>query len=157
MDLFTTIRILLRRWFVVVPALLVTAGAAYYAMQAVAPAYEATGAVVLLGPATAGAPVAGEPNPAPVNPYLEFGGALETTGEIVSRTLMSEATVSKLAKKGATAAYEVGTGSEGGSPIINLIATDADEQMARKTVNVLITEVSTELERRQAAAGAYGW
>lgn len=154
MDLLTTIRILLRRWFVVVPALLVTAGGAYYAMQAVSPSYEATGAVVLIGPATAGAPVRGEPSPAQVNPYLEFGGALETTGEIVSRTLMSQVEVDKLFAEGATAVYEVGTGSEGGSPIMNVIATDTDEAAAIKTVSIVVTEVRTELQRRQAAAGA---
>ena len=154
MDLLTTIRILLRRWFVVVPGLLLTAGAAYYAMQAVSPSYEAAGAVVLLGPATAGAPVKGEPTPPPVNPYLEFGGALETTGEILSRTLMSQAEVDKLYAKGATATYEVGTGSEGGSPIVNVIATDTDEAVAIRTVGIVAAEVRAELQRRQAAAGA---
>jgi capsular polysaccharide biosynthesis protein len=153
-DLLTTIRILLRRWFVVVPALLVTAGGAAYAMQAVSPSYEASGAVVLLGPAVAGAPVQGEPNPAPVNPYLEFGGALETTGEILSRALMSADEVDKLYKEGATAAYEVGTGSEGGSPIMNVIATGTDEAAAIRTVGIVAAEVRTELQRRQAAAGA---
>jgi capsular polysaccharide biosynthesis protein len=153
-DLLTTIRILLRRWFVVVPMLLLTAGGAYYAMQAVSPSYEASGAVVLLGPATAGAPVKGEPTPAPVNPYLQFGGALETTGEIVSRTLMSADEVDKLSRRGATSAYEVGTGSEGGSPIVNVIATDTDEAAAIRTVAIVVAEVRTELQRRQAAAGA---
>jgi hypothetical protein len=153
-DLLTTIRILLRRWFVVVPALLLTAGAAYLTLQTVKPSYEATGAVVLLGPATAGAPVPGEPSPPQVNPYLEFGGALETTALIVSRSLMSEAAVTRLAEKGATAVYEVGTGSDGGSPLVNVIATDPDEAVALRTVEVLITEVGAELERRQAAARA---
>ena len=154
MDLFTTIRILLRRWYVVLPALLLTAGGAAFTMKTVSPSYEATGAVVLLGPATAGAPVAGEPTPPPVNPYLEFGGALETTGEILSRSLMSESTVERLAKQGATATYEVGTGSEGGSPIVNVIATGPDETAAKRTVSIVIAEVRNELERRQEAAGA---
>ena len=154
MDLFTTIRILLRRWYVVLPALLLTAGGAAFTMKAVSPSYEATGAVVLLGPATAGAPVVGEPTPPPVNPYLEFGGALETTGEILSRSLMSEATVERLAKQGATATYEVGTGSEGGSPIVNVIATGPDEADAKRTVSIVIAEVREELKRRQEAAGA---
>ena len=154
MDLFTTIRILFRRWYVVLPALLLTVGGAAFTFKTVAPSYEATGAVVLLGPATAGAPVAGEPSPPPVNPYLEFGGALETTGLILSRSLMSEATVTRLATQGASATYEVGTGSDGGSPIVNVIATGADEAAAKRTVTIVIAEVRNELKRRQEAAGA---
>ncbi len=153
-DLFTTIRILARRWYVVLPALLLTVAGAAATMRAVAPTYEVSAAVVLLGPATAGAPVAGQPAPPPVNPYLEFGGALETTGLILSRSLMSESTVDRLAAQGATATYEVGTGSEGGSPIVNVIATGPDQEAAKRTAAIVMAELRSELARRQVAAGA---
>jgi hypothetical protein len=154
LDFVTTIKILLSRWYVVIPALLATAAGAYLAMGAVAPSYESTGALVLLGPKTSGAPVQGESPPAEVNPYLEFGGALEVTGDVLSKAMLSDATTRKLAAAGWTAAYEVGTGSDGGSPIINVVATGTSEAVTVGTVNAVEQEMRAELDRRQKLAGA---
>jgi hypothetical protein len=151
-DFATTLRILLRRWYVVLPALAATGVGVYLAMQAVTPQYESSGSLVLLGPAT-GLEVAGEKVPQ-VNAYLEFGGALATTAEVLSKAALSDSTAKKLASVGATGEYEVGTGSDGGSPIINIVATGSSPRIATLTVQEIAKLLTAELERRQVAAKA---
>jgi hypothetical protein len=121
-------------------------------MQAVTPQYESSGSLVLLGPAS-GIPIEGEKTPQ-VNAYLEFGGALATTAEVLSKAMLSDATARKLKAAGADAEYEVGTGTDGGSPIINIVATGSSPRAAITTVQAITRELTTELERRQVAAKA---
>ncbi|MDQ3932799.1 MAG: chain length determinant protein, partial [Actinomycetota bacterium] len=52
MDLVTFLRVLLRRWDVVLPGLLLTVVTVMAAGASVSPEYEAEGSVLLLGPAT---------------------------------------------------------------------------------------------------------
>src|SRR3954452_4636290 len=151
-DFATTLRILLRRWYVVLPALAATGVGEFLAMQAVTPQYESSGSLVLLWPAT-GSPVQGEVTPQ-VNAYLEFGGALATTAEVLSKAVLSDNAAKRLARAGATAEYEVGTGTEGGSPIINIVATGSSPRIATRTVQEIAKLLTAELERRQVAAKA---
>jgi hypothetical protein len=151
-DFATTLRILLRRWYVVVPALALTGVGAFLGMQQVTPQYESSGSLVLLGPAS-GVPVPGEVTQQ-FNAYLEFGGALATTAEVLSKATLSDASAKKLAAVGATGEYEVGTGSDGGSPIINIVATGSSPRIATLTVEEITKLLTAELQRRQVAAKA---
>jgi hypothetical protein len=148
-DFLTTIRIMLARWYVLVPALLATGVAALGVMSAVAPAYEVQGSVVLLAPST------NQPdtNPTRGNPYL--GLSLEVVADVLTNVTMSETSVERLKAKGATAEYEVGTGLEGSpTPILNVTATSPDEQTALRTAEMVTANIRAELARRQRAQGA---
>jgi hypothetical protein len=144
-DLLTTIRIMLARWYVLVPALLATGVAAFGVMSAVAPAYQAQGSVVLLAPANKTI------DPTAVNPYIGVG--LGVVADVLAQVTMSEATATKLEARGATAEYEVGTGLEGG-PILNVTATSPDERTALRTATAVIAGMRADLARRQQAEGA---
>jgi len=154
LDFFTTLRILLSRWYVVLPALLFTLASAVAASAAVAPSWKANGTLVLLGPATARLDPQSNAKRVETNAYLDFGGTLEITAEILSKIMMSPATAEQLQARGLTAEYEVGTGSDGGSPIINIIATGPDPEIAKATVQGIAGQIRNELQRRQSAAGA---
>ncbi len=80
---------LLRRWRLVVVAVVCTAGAAYLVVSAVGPKYEATGTVLLLPPGstTQEASKSGTVG----NPYLSLSG-LEQARDIVIETLAAGAT-----------------------------------------------------------------
>jgi capsular polysaccharide biosynthesis protein len=146
-DFLTTIRIMLARWYVLVPALLATGIAALGVMSAVAPAYQAQGAVVLLGPATNQTAT----NPTAKNPYL--GLSLDVVANVLTNVSMSETSMERLKAKGATAEYEVGTGLNGG-PILNVTATSPNEQTALRTAEMVVADIRAELARRQQAQGA---
>jgi hypothetical protein len=151
-DLLTTLRILLDRWRVVVPALLLTLVATLVVGAAVKPVYQATGVVVLLVPARLTDPVTGQT--AAVNPYLQFGGSLEVTADALVRVMMSDAAAQRARAAGGTADFEVGTGTSGSSPIVNIVATGRSTKEATGTVRVVARELSHELARRQHGAGA---
>jgi hypothetical protein len=156
-DLLTTLRVLLARWYVMVPALLLTVAATLAVTAAVAPAYRATGAVVLLVPnaltdgAGAGGQAAGGVR---VNPYLEFGSSLEVTADVLTKVMTSDAAVARTRAAGGTAEYELGTGDNGGSPIIDIQATGRSASESIRTVRVVTARISDELARRQRLAGA---
>jgi hypothetical protein len=144
-DFLTTIRIMLARWYVLVPALLATGVAAFGVMSTVAPAYQVQGSVVMLAPANKTIdPIAG-------NPYIGVG--LEVVADVLAKATMSEATATRLEARGATAEYEVGTGLEGG-PILNVMVTSPDERTALRTAKTVIASIRAELARRQQAVGA---
>jgi capsular polysaccharide biosynthesis protein len=147
MDFLTAIRVMLARWYVLVPALLATGVAAFGVMSAVAPAYQVETSVVLLAPTSNPT----EPNATPGNPYLGLG--LEVVADVLTKVTMSEATAAKLEAKGATADYDVGTGIEGG-PILNVLVTSPDQRMAKRTAEAVIAQIRDELARRQQAQGA---
>jgi hypothetical protein len=150
-DFLTAIRVMLARWYVLVPALLATGIAAFGVMSAVAPAYQVQSAVVLLAPATSQTSTTTSSNPTPGNPYLGLG--LDVMADVLTKVTMSEATAERLKARGATAEYEVGTGLEGG-PILTVIATSPDEQTALRTAGAVIADIRSQLARRQQAKGA---
>jgi hypothetical protein len=150
-DFLSAVKIMLRRWFVVVPALLATAGGAFAMIQAVAPAYEAKGAVLMLPPAKmAGAEASDEP--VQINPFLDLGGSLYATADVAAQVIMSDAVARELAEDGAVAAYEVMVGQE--SPTLTVIATGASSEEAIRTVDLVTERVQRELAERQHDAGA---
>src|SRR5262245_3568451 len=156
MDFATSLKVLLGLWYVVLPALLVTLGACFFTVANVPPTYQATGSLVLLVPPTV---AQGQPPSAqrvvagPVNPYLEFGSSISVTAEVISKAMMSDATVRRLRELGATAKYEVGNGVNGG-PIINVVSTGANQREALTTLDVVTRAVQQELASRQREAGA---
>jgi hypothetical protein len=157
LDFFTTLRILLSRWYVVVPSMLFTLAAAFAASAAVAPSWKATSTLVLLGPATARQDASGNATRVQTNAYLDFGGTLEVTADILSRIMMSPATAEQLAARGLTADYEVGAEPDPGgrdTPILTIVAIGPDPEIAKATAQGVAAQIRSELQRRQTAAGA---
>lgn len=81
MNLADTLRGLVRRWYIVIPGLLVAVAVAIAAWQLIKPTYERTGTQLLL-PGTASIPEAG-------NPYLYLGG-LSQAADVLVTAMSSE-------------------------------------------------------------------
>jgi uncharacterized protein involved in exopolysaccharide biosynthesis len=145
-DFWKTLLVLLRRWYVAVPALVVSAGLAAMAYQSIPPKYEATGSVALLTP-TQGAGGSAAKN-GPSNPLLSFDGSLETTAQLLTQVLLSPATAEELAGQGATADYEVGDANIGG-PFVNVVATGRSAAEAQRTVTLVLNRAREELLERE--------
>ena len=76
MNLADTLRGLWRRWYIVIPGLILTVAVAIAAWQIIKPDYERTGTQLLL-PGTASIPKAG-------NPYLYLGGLSQASDVLVT-------------------------------------------------------------------------
>jgi hypothetical protein len=113
MDFWRTMAVLLRRWYVTVPAFVATLGLAAVTYSAVPTQYESGGVLVLTTPLT-GASVSTQPrHPNPVtNPLMDFDQSLGLAASIVIQQLSSSETASALGiTPGDTTTYEVNNGT----------------------------------------------
>jgi hypothetical protein len=157
-DLATSLKVLVRRWYATLPFLALTTVAVLMAAQAVRPAYQATATVVLLAP-TPEPGATHSPGPADRNPYLRFDKNLEVTAALMSTILTNSTMVERLRAAGATSTYDIATSSLGAvtrdaSPLLEVTAVGPDEQSAERTVAIVVHYLGVELARRQRAAGA---
>lgn len=144
MDLLTFLRVLLRRWDVVLPGCILTVVTVLTAGASVAPAHEAQGSLLLLGPARV--------EDGPVNPYLVFNSSLGQTAVIIAEAMRSEEVVRDLADIGATAGYEVEPTEK--SPILTVTARGTSREQVLNTSQLVLQRVQDDLVRRQQEAGA---
>lgn len=144
-DFWKTLGVLVRRWYVALPAAVVSLGLAFAVFQSVPPKYESTGSVVLLAPSGgSGASSDRGPN----NPLLSFDGSLTTASTAITQVLLSPEVADELYKQGATAGFEVGDGQLGG-PFINVVATGSSPDEARRTVELVLQRARDELRERE--------
>lgn len=137
MDVWSLTRAALRRWYVLLPALLLTAVLTSSAGSSVAPEFETTGAALMVPPAMA-ADV--------VNPYAA------SSGPEVLRTIVNGSAVrSRLAAQGLESGYELSITSR--TPIFNIRARSADRQRALGTGAAVIEALRQELTTAQADFG----
>src|SRR5687768_8212210 len=101
LSYWETLLVILRRWRITVPAVLMAAGVGAGVFFVVPPSYEDTVQVLFLG----------SPNQpgekAKVNPYLGLSSTLVQTAAVVQARLSTPQEVASLAARGATALYEV--------------------------------------------------
>jgi capsular polysaccharide biosynthesis protein len=156
-DFATALRMVLRRWYVAIPVLMLTATSSVAVAEAVQPSYQVAATVVLLVPD-------GETFNAPdfssetiSNPYLQFTNSLKISAEVVSIVLTSDMTKQRLKQSGLSADYEVVPSTEiSPTPILTVTSTSRSERDARRTLTAVVRLLRTELARRQISAGAAG-
>ncbi|MBI1758407.1 MAG: hypothetical protein HYR62_04170 [Actinobacteria bacterium] len=147
MDFAKSLMVLLRRWYVALPALALSLGLAAVVFEAVPAKYASAGTIVLLSPST-GTGAGGTKSP--TNPLLAFDGSLTTVSTALIQVMLSSEVGKDLASAGATADYEVGDGNLGG-PFIHVEATGASPAEAQRTVGLVLERTSTELRDREVA------
>lgn len=150
MDFWKTLVVLVRRWYVALPALVVSLGLAAIAYESVPAKYEATGSIVLLSPSRGAST---KSDTGQTNPLLAFDGSLTTVSTAITQVLLSPAVSEDLYRNGATASYEVGNGNLDG-PFINVVADGKSPAEAQRTVRLVLQRARAELLNRQAAYNA---
>lgn len=155
MDFWGTVRVLRRRWYIALPAVLLTGVLALYVYITVPTRYESSGVLVLTSPA-AGGRYSEKTKPedvVKVNPLLQFDGSLTTTAQILTQILGDPKTAEELAGKGSTATYTANTGPVGG-PLL-FISTEADSaEAAEGLVGKVLDKTVAELASQQKALNA---
>jgi capsular polysaccharide biosynthesis protein len=149
-DFWKTIVVLVRRWYVALPALVVSLLLAAMVFQSIPPKYQSTGSVVLLTPPKGAS--ASSKDPA-TNPLLNFGGSLQITAQLVTQVLLSPETATQMAAAGGGTDYQVGDADTGG-PFINVVATASSAAQAKHTVELLLQTARQDLIDRQTRLGA---
>ncbi len=149
MDLWKTIVVLLRRWYVAVPVFVVTLGLAAGTYAAVPMRYESTGTVVLTSPAE-GASSEATKQRGLTNPFLAFDMSLGVSAAIIIQSLTTESVQKELGADGEDTTYVI-SGAEIGGPFINVVAESTSEEVAKGTVTRVLERVQKDLEDRQTA------
>lgn len=155
MDFWETMRVLRRRWYIAVPALLVSALLALMTYVSVPTRYESTGTMVFTSPSSGGR---FSDNTKPedvvrVNPLLAFDGSLTTTAQILTQVLGDPMTRIELAGEKSTSTYTANTGPVGGPLLFVTVEADSPEQ-AQALVAKVLERAGTELDARQRTLNA---
>lgn len=142
MDFWELLKVLVRRWAIVVPILVLSVIAALSLGGRVQPTYEATGSVLLVAPTFS--PLASE------NVYIVTG--LPTTAEAMTLAVNSSRVREEMAAAGNSPSYVVV--AQRRTPIVTIDAEGDTAKQAVNTVNGMVKILARELERRQESSGA---
>jgi hypothetical protein len=150
-DLWNTLQVVLRRWYVVVPLLIVTAVVTLSATNGIDPEYHASASMILLGPtgpAPTGDPadedrVAGSGNP--------YAGSLSITATALQVAASGGKTSQDLAEAGLSTDYVITVPSR--APILNVLVDADSPDEAVATVQEAVRLVGVRLEELEAQVG----
>lgn len=148
MDLLTMLRVLRRRWLVVLVMVAVTVAATSAVLSSAPKGYRSSGEVLLLLPNT----TRGGADGVTINPYLQLGGSLSAAGDVVARALQSTESVRALRAEGALGEWEIQLAP--GSPVLFIAGIGPTPAEASRTVRVVMAAIEDTLEQRQLDAGA---
>lgn len=145
MDAVELLRVVLRRWYVVLPVLLLTGAGAFFAGNAVTADYEAKAALLLLGPSVA----ATESGGAFVNPYRTAGtNATADALDIVADSTTTQLLMVEAGHDDVT--YEV----RADNSIMEIVVVGSSPAESVAAVEFLQQYLETQLEQRQDAVDA---
>jgi hypothetical protein len=151
MDFLSVIRVIIRRWYVVVSALLISMAISYAVVRSIAPTYQASGSALLVGAPPAQNP--DDPDTLNQNPFTRLDASTAVLTAVATQIMDAGPTRESLIAEGASKDYQVGQATDG-TPVFVVVATDRDAEVAIGTVNLVLDRLGEELDSRQADAGA---
>ncbi|MEV6525255.1 hypothetical protein AB0M43_25205 [Longispora sp. NPDC051575] len=147
MDLWDIGRLLLRRWFVFVPLLLITAVATLQTSNYVKPEFTATGSLLLVPPNGKAAPVPAGKQAPPGNPWAELGPV--QMAQAVTIILESQKMRQAAAAEGVEPGYTLKIVTR--SAIIEAAVTSKSTAKAQATVQWVLKTITNEINDKQKA------
>lgn len=142
MDLAEIFRVMCRRWYVLVPGLLLTAGLAVGAWLLVPTSYESQSTVALLN-SRKGAAADG-------NPFLSMEPSLTGMADSLARNVNSDASVADLKARGITEKYEAKIADNAQGPLLWLTVTGRDPDAVLRANKTLMAYTEQRLRELQA-------
>ncbi|KQW48834.1 hypothetical protein ASC77_08890 [Nocardioides sp. Root1257] len=149
MYFIDALKVLLRRWYVVVIGMAVVGGLCVMTIKTVPTQYQASGQMIMLLPPDA----TGVETPS--NPYLNLQPGLTTTAGLITGTVMSKDSARALAKEGFKSEYAVGLVPDNG-PLLLVTTTDTDPAAAVATRDAVMHMLDVELAKIQRNAAVPG-
>ena len=149
MEFWTSVKVILRRWYVVIPCLMLTCVVGLYLVKHVRSTYQASGSVLLSGSGHASRPETAS-TVAGVNPYANMDqGQLAF---LVSQSAGSTAFQEEMTQAGAVGTYSVTAIPAEPAMTVTLSAPSPEQAMSsyRKLVSLLDSQIAL----KQRAVGA---
>ncbi|GIF71225.1 hypothetical protein [Asanoa siamensis] len=146
MDLLDLLKLVVRRWYVAVPVVILTLAAAVALGSSIQPEYKTTATVILVPPTTSVSTPANGATPAPGNPWLRIG---ETQmAQAVQIAASSGEARQKVVAAGGDSAYEITLVTR--SSIMSVEISSETSAKALATVEAVTKLISDEVKARQA-------
>ena len=142
MNFADTLRGLVRRWYIVIPGILVTAAIALGAWLAIPTGYQRSATQLLLPGANS--------MPAGANPYLFLGG-LSPAADVLVRAIGAKNVLNEVVKKYPGVQIEISRDTTTAGPIILITVTAGSDAAAGEVLGLLIDRTSTVLDEFQQA------
>jgi capsular polysaccharide biosynthesis protein len=149
MSISAIVAMLVRRWYFLLIAVLLSVGMAIGGFAMTKATYEARADLLLLpSPRTSG------DNGGPGNPYLALNDSLGQAAQIVAAQVTSDQTAARIGQQGRTAVYTVGIDTSFSAPVVLVTARDASAGNASATLKTVMSEFNRTLAAVQQQAGA---
>ena len=147
-------RILLRRWYVLVPLAVGAVIVAVVVTDDIEPEYTSDTSVLFVGSNTVQVIDAetGELEIEDVNPLITLGSSLNAVAAIMALAMSDADVLEQLAEEGLST--DVAVGAANRSPIVGIRVRDSHEATARATSDRMVELLAEELDRRQDELGA---
>lgn len=145
MDFVDALRVLVRRWIVVLLGALVTAGIGFYAIQVVETEYQARAQYLLLLPSGSTGEERG-------NPLVNLNGGLVFTASLIAADATSNTVARALVEEGFESDYSIAAGTSGG-PVLDVMVTGTDETDVLATRDELLRRFDEKLDTLQDLPG----
>lgn len=143
MYFLDALKLLARRWVVVVVGVLLTAGAGFAVMKMVPTTYQASSQMLILLPPEASG------RTTPTNPYLNLQPGQTTTASLVAGTITTKDSQLAMVKAGFPSSYSVAL-IPGAGPLLVITTKDTDPKAALATRNAVMDRVDAELAQIQS-------
>lgn len=151
MNLRYTLLVLLRRWYVVLPVLVLTIVGAFAARQAARPGYTVSSNLAVLPPDRAVVRQAdGSVETIAVNPFLNFTGSTQTAASALALIAGSPTFRDTLDPVARSVAYTVSVPPRNPTLQVDVVSTSPDRAAAAAAA--VTRGLQAELQRRQASA-----
>ncbi|PWI13592.1 chain length determinant protein [Streptomyces sp. Act143] len=142
MDLAEIFRVMRRRWYVLLPGLLVTAGLVFGVTRVVHVTYQSQSTVVLLNSQKATLAYDG-------NPFLSTQTSLTGMADSLARNLNSDDSVRDLKSRGAKGTFEAKLADNAQGPLLWLTVTGTDKASVLSSDKILTAYAEERLEQFQ--------
>ncbi|PUA82344.1 hypothetical protein [Nocardioides currus] len=146
MDFVDVLRVLGRRWLIVLLGVLVTGAAGFYAITVVPTQYQARAQYVLLLPSGA----TGLTNP--TNPYINLNSGLIFATSLIASDLGTKDVARTLVEDGFDSDYSIAQSTSGG-PSLDVVVNGSDPDDVLATRNELLARFDEELDTLQDIPG----
>lgn len=156
MDFWGTVRLLIRRWYVVAPALVLSVVLTLLTYSSIPTRYSSSGSLLLTSPAS-GAKFSELTDPsevAQVNPLLAFDGSLVISAQIASQVLNNPATQKELGAGGDSPSTYLANNGESNGPIVFVMAESDSAAESEAVVARALDRARQELDNRQRELNA---